>query len=248
MDAFQVGKLPDGRIVFFDLDKVQPGKRSLMEEEGASDLDRLNRDTSIAQAAMGVGALAYNLFSNRTALPQPKDIPYQPIDLRTDALASELDAQRQTATASSVRNTQDQQGVGRDMAVAAQDQDMRRSNAAQVEGIKNQERQINHAGQNVVAQQNVAQQNAWGMANAQANDAFRQQKGQAVSMALGQLGETAQGYFQNKIDLQVNDASKKANRIFLGAMAGDPQYANMGSADLYSTMIMNSYANRQSRR
>lgn len=209
-----------------------PGVGGDDEQTGTSRMDRLNRDTSIAQGAMGLGALAYNIFSNRTPMPKPKDVPYQPIDLRTDALASELDGQRQTATASASRNTQDKQGIGRDMAIAAQDQSARRSNTMQVEQVENQERGINHAGQNAANQQNVAQQNAWSAANAQANDAFRLQKGQAVSMALGQLGQTAQSYFQSTIDLETNEKTKEVNRLMLSAMSGDPRFNDMSSSDI----------------
>lgn len=216
-----------------------PGPNAEEKSGGMNPLDKINQTSAIAQGVLGAGMLAYNLFSKRAPLPKPAEMPFQPLDLRTDALATELDAQRQESLAGAVRNTQNKQGVGRDMAIAAQDQSVRRSNTAQVEQVKNQERQYNNASSNAVAQANVQQQNQYAMANAQANNQFRQMKGQATTMAIGQLGQTAQSYFQNKMDIQTNEQMKRSNRIYLAALAGDPRYANLNPSQIYLEMNTN---------
>lgn len=185
-----------------------------------ADLQGMNDRSAILQAIPALGATAYNLFSRRTALPAPHEYTPQRVDLKTEALSAKLDADRQRGVATAVYNTRDEQGVGRDLGIVANDLQARRDNTMAVQGVKNQENQENTQIANQAALYNTGTKNQWQMGDAQANDQFRAMKGQAVSQNLAALTGIVGAHAQNRIDLGAQEQLKKYQDRYLSYLSG----------------------------
>ena len=168
---------------------------------GFGEMQKANKAAFFGNLGATLGTSLYNTFSKRT--PGVAPIPYNPqmINLRTEEAKGDLAQQRQRATTTFALNSRGRAGLERSLAGAAIDQDARIAAASRVQDLQNREEEANTQISNDARMRNKASMDAFNAQEAQAENAFRLQKGQAITNDLSSLSAAYQNYQQNRINM-----------------------------------------------
>ena len=202
---------------------------------GGDNLEKLNRDAAIAQGIPMVGSLVYNLFSKRDSLPEPRQVQFQSLDLKTGALEATQASGRARATATAIGNDRGNQSEGNRLAIHANNMAQTQVDAATVEGVRNQEATYNNQGANRVGEINTANYNENKRQEALANQQFRMDKMGVVNESLSGMASIAGSYLNNKVDLASDRDLERFRTDYLKYLGGAKGYENMSIANLGGT-------------
>lgn len=196
-------------------------------EKGFEDMQQANDQAAYGQAIPALLSMGHNLFSRRVAGRPP--MAYQPmmLDMHTEAMSAGLNAGRQRSVATAAQNSRGEQSQSRNLGIGANDQAARTSNNMAVEGVKNQERQINTQTSNQAAQFNAQRNDQFEAGEAAGTNDWKLRKGQAITNDLAALSGIVGGHAQGNVDIGAMKQMFGFQKRLYDTMSGAPssQYA-----------------------
>jgi len=190
-----------------------PGGEEAAAKSRGTDLDRLNNITGAVNTGLSLTSLAWNALSRRTPGIRPPALSLSRLNLDTDGLAAELDADRKAARATALNNSVNKQGMDRELGVLSADYKARTRNSMVVEGVENQERTANNQIENQERIYNNSQTQDYLKREVEAANNFKLLKGQAVSQSLAATSASLGGWMNNKVQIgAMGEMDKFASR------------------------------------
>lgn len=174
-----------------------PGEPDMQASENKS-----NKTALGINLGAGATSLAWNLFSHRTPGIPPATFTPERLDLHTGALATKLDADRTRSLATAVYNSRDDQNVGKDLGLVANDLSARRDDSMVVEDVKNKEREFNTQQGTQANLLNWQAKNQFNQGEVEANDRFQMFKSEAVTQSVGALSDSVGNYLNQKTGIE----------------------------------------------
>lgn len=194
-----------------------------------ADLDRASRTGTLINLGMGLGSLAWNLFSRREPGRAPTPYNFRPLDLRTGQLRAGLDADRQRGVRFALNQTRNKQGLGRDLGILSGNLDAQRRDALTVEEVENRERIFNTEGANRVDWMNTQARNRFQEQEVAAQNQFRLMKGQHATMSLAGISRTIGNRYSDMFNISALERLDRDRTNREKMEAGDPETENWTS-------------------
>ena len=193
----------------------------------------------IANTALGVGSMIYNLARRKTTPRSPAQYTPELLEQRTVALRNSLDQERKQMTASSFYAGRGRNSLGRDLGVIARDADMRIRGGQLIEEQRNRTDQYNNELVNRAKEFNRSTMDKYHSDMAAQQNQFRQLGGQALSNSLNMISGGVGSYMNKAMQIRAAGDNRAATEALTAWSSGDPEYKGMSAEQALVHALLN---------